>query len=168
MLEHGGQAFEGGGLTRQINAQQIGHLPERNHHRSAQRETQHHRMRNEIHQRTEAHHPQQQLKHTGDEGQQQDQHDVVLTGRDGERADTGIQHDGYSRSRPADQVPGRSPQTGHEDWNNRSVQTVLRRQPGDQCVSDGLRQRQNGATQAHQRITPDAGAILLRQPGEKG
>lgn len=90
MLEHGAHAFERGGLTRQINAQQIGHLPQRNHHRSAQRETQHHRVRNEIYQCTEAHHPQQQLKYASDEGQQQDQHDVVLTGRDGERTDTGV------------------------------------------------------------------------------
>ncbi|RMU39020.1 hypothetical protein ALP29_201394 [Pseudomonas syringae pv. avii] len=143
MLKHGAQAFECRGLARQIDAQQIGHLPERNNDGSAQCETEHHRVRNEIHQRAEAHHPQQQLEDTGDKGQQQDQHDVVLAGRHGKRTDTGIQHDGNSRRRPADQVPGRTPQASDEHRDNGGVQTVLGRQPGDQRVSDGLRQGQN-------------------------
>ncbi len=69
MFKHGAQAFECGGLTWQIDPQQIGHLPERNHDGSAQCETEHHRVRNEIHQRAEAHHPQQELEYTGNKGQ---------------------------------------------------------------------------------------------------
>ena len=78
VLDQCHQALDRRGLARQIQAQQVGQLAEGNHHGGAEGEPQHHRMGDEIHQRAEAQQAEQPLEHSGEEGQQQDQGDVVL------------------------------------------------------------------------------------------
>ncbi len=84
-------------------------MPEGDDHGRAEGEAEHHRMRDEVHQGAEPQHAQQPLEDAGNEGQQQDQGDVVLAAGNGQRTDAGEQDNGDRRSRTADQVPGRAP-----------------------------------------------------------
>ncbi|MNT75070.1 hypothetical protein D3C72_2139350 [compost metagenome] len=121
MFEKQDKAVQCGGLARQIQPQQVRQLTDGNHHGGAKGETEYHRMRDEIHQRAKAQQPQQPLENTGQECQQQDQHDVVLRGRNGQRTDAGVQDNGDGRCRTADQMPRRAPQARDQNRDDRSV-----------------------------------------------
>ncbi|MNF11894.1 hypothetical protein D3C80_2132260 [compost metagenome] len=72
MFEQGDEIVQCGGLAGQVQAQQVGQLADGNHHRCAEGEAKHDRMRDEIDQRTEPQQTQQPLENPGQEGQQQD------------------------------------------------------------------------------------------------
>ncbi|MCY1374466.1 hypothetical protein D9M69_618100 [compost metagenome] len=131
-----------------------------NHHGSTQGEAEYHRVRDEIHQRAEPQQTQQPLKDTGKKRQQQDQHDVVLRRWNGQRTDAGIQDNGDGGRRTADQMPRRTPEAGDQNGNDCGVQAVFRWQAGDQCVGNGLRQREDRAAEADDQVAPDTGAGL--------
>ncbi|MNE41529.1 hypothetical protein D3C80_1356050 [compost metagenome] len=78
MTDQRHQAVERSRLIRQVQPQQIGQLPEGDHHRRAQGEPQHHGMGDEVHQGAEAQQAEQPLENASEERQQQDQCDVVL------------------------------------------------------------------------------------------
>ena len=162
MLDQRQQAIDRRGLAWQIQPQQVGQLPQGNHHGSAEGEAQHHRVGDKIHQGAEAQQAQQPLEHSGEKGEQQDQGDVVLGARHGQRTDAGVEHDGNRRRGPADQVPGRTPEAGDQYRNNRSVQAVLRWETGDEGVGNRLRQGQHRAAEADHRVPTEAGAGLAR------
>jgi hypothetical protein len=65
-------------------------------------------------------------------------------------------------------MPRRTPEASDQHRNDRGVQAVFRRETGDQGVGNGLRQRKNGAAEANDQVTPDAGAGLPGQPGKEG
>jgi len=93
-------------------------------------------MRDKIHQRAKAQHAQQPLENPGEEGQQQDQGDVVLRPRHGQRADTGVEHNGNRRRGTADQMPGGTPEAGDQHRDDCGVQAVFGWETGDQRVGN--------------------------------
>ncbi|MNZ58142.1 hypothetical protein D3C78_761430 [compost metagenome] len=128
------QAFQGlqrSGLAGQIQPQQARQLSQGDDHCGAEGKAQYHRMRDKIDQCAETQHSQQPLKHSGEERKQQDQGDVVVTAADSQGADAGIEHNGNRRRRPADQVPGRTPEAGNQHRDNRCIQAIFGRQAGD-------------------------------------
>jgi len=143
-------------------------LPQGDHYGGTQGETQHHRMGDKVHQRAEAQQAEQPLEYPGEEGQQQDEGDVVLGAWHGQWADAGVKHDGDGGRGPADQVPGRAPQAGDQYRDDGGVEPVFGRETGDQCVGNRLRQRKHSAAEADDGIPADAGAGLARQPTEEG
>lgn len=139
---------------------QVGQLAQGNDDSGAQGETEYHGMGNEIDQRAKAQKPEQQLEDAAEEGQQQHQGDVIGAAGHGQRADTGVEHDGNGGGRAADQVPGRAPQAGDQHRHDGSVQAVFGGQAGDQGIGDGLWQGEDGTAQANQQVLAQAVARL--------
>ncbi|MNE06863.1 hypothetical protein D3C80_994630 [compost metagenome] len=167
MLDQRGQALDGGGLVRQLKPEQVGQLPQGNHHRGPEGETEHDRMGDKIHQRAEAQHAQQPLEQPGDKCEQQDKRDVVIAAWYGQGADGGVEHDGNSCRRAADQVPGRTPQASDHHRDDRRIEAIFGGQAGNQCIGDGLWQGKDRPAQPHQQVATDAGAGLAWQPGQE-
>ncbi len=86
--------------------------------------------------------------------------DVVLRRRNGQRTDAGVQDNRNGRRRTADQMPRRTPQAGDQHRDDRGIEAVLGWEAGNQCVGDGLRQRENRAAEADDQVASDAGAGL--------
>ncbi|MNO93060.1 hypothetical protein D3C76_846490 [compost metagenome] len=160
MAQQRDETIQRGGLAGQVQPQQVRQLTDGNHHGSTQGEAEYHRVRDEIHQRAKPQQTQQPLKEAGKKRQQQDQHDVVLRRWHGQRTDAGVQDNGDGRRRTADQMPGRAPETGDQHRDDCCVQAVFRRQAGNQCVGNGLRQRENRAAEANDQVATDTGAGL--------
>ena len=71
MLAQAEQAHQRRGLAGDGETEQVGQLTDADHQCRAQGEAEHHRMRNEIHQRTEAQQAEQPLAYASQQGQQQ-------------------------------------------------------------------------------------------------
>jgi hypothetical protein len=78
VFEHHQKAVQRRGLIGQVQPQQVRQLADGNHHRRAEGEAQHHRVRNEIHQGAKAQQSEQPLENAGEQCQKQDQGDVVF------------------------------------------------------------------------------------------
>jgi hypothetical protein len=140
----------------------------RDQHGSTAGETDHHGMRDEIHQGAHATDAQRELKNAHLQGERQSQADILRRTGVGEIVQGRVERDRDRRGGTGNQVPGRAEQCGDDGRYHRRVEAVLGRQAGDGGEGHALRQDHHGAGETGEHILLERLAGDQRQPGKKG
>ncbi len=127
----------------------------------------HHAVGDEIDQLAHACQAEGQLKSAGEEGQGQHHIDEIRAAGHREGLDRGQYHDGNRGGGPRDQVTRRTEQSRHDRRHDGSIETVLRRQAGDQGKSNTLGQHDDGAGKTRKEIGPQRLPAKQRPPPQK-
>ena len=127
-----------------------------------------HAVRDEIDQHSHPAETERELHHAGEEGDRQCELYVVRRERLGDRRELREEQNGKRIGRPRDQVHGGAEQRGDHGWNHRRVQPIFRRQAGERCESDALRQNDDRADESGDRVCAQRPAIDPTRPGEEG
>ena len=131
------------------------------------REAGHHRMGNEIDDRTEPSQPHHQLDQADHDRKGQGQLDVISAPRFGILAQRRKKNDGGRGGWSRNQMPGGTEQGGNHGRDHPGIEPVLGRHPSDDGKSHPLRQGDDRPGKAGQQVIPEGFPVYPRPPLQK-
>ena len=155
------ERVEGG---RDLRAEEVLELVDRDEDRGAGGEPRDDRVGHEVHEHAEPGDAEHELDHAHHQGEGDRIGDVLRASRRREGAERGEQHDGGRGGRAGHEQPGRAEQGGDDGRDHRRVEPVLGRHAGDRGEGDALREDHEHAGHGGQRVRTHGVAIDVGPP----
>ena len=129
-------------------------------------ETRDHRMRQEIGQKTEPKDPHKHQHATGEESEHGGGGQIIHRSFGRNFADCGGRHEGDDGDRPHCKRPAGPENRISDQWQDRGIESDLRRQAGKHGISQRLRDQHDGHNNRRQKVAGQRGDIVYLAPSQ--